>query len=182
MKSVVFDLENNQPSGKIIEIGAIAVDLLEPDFEKSILGKFSCHVNPNEPITEYITQLTGISQEDVENGLQLEDAYNQFVKFYKDNLCDFSIIQWGVGDTTELKQQITSINPNIEWPFGRRFIDVKTVFQSWQLSQGMVKLHKGLKKSCSSLGVQFEGPAHRAFQDAKNTWKLYHNLLGRMKK
>ena len=63
---VSLDLELNQAGNpKIIQIGTCIAELET----KKIIEKRSFLVNPNEAITEFITKLTGISDEDVKEEL-----------------------------------------------------------------------------------------------------------------
>ena len=47
MRFISVDIESNQPSGKIIQIGAVAFDT---DAKQPIQGEFNCWLNPGEPI------------------------------------------------------------------------------------------------------------------------------------
>jgi len=62
-----LDLEMAQPSKKIIQIGAVVGNIVTGE----ILEKLSIIVNPKEQLTEFIINLTGITQEDVNNGVTL---------------------------------------------------------------------------------------------------------------
>ena len=76
---VVFDLETtglNFTDSEIIEIGAIKVK------KGGIISeKFSTFVRPTKPVPAEITALTGITNEDVSTGVELEEALADFYKF-----------------------------------------------------------------------------------------------------
>ena len=75
---VVFDIETTglaQTHDTIIEIGAV---LLHKGHEPKI---FHTHVNPGIPIPHEITDLTGISDNDVEGAPSPEDAIKAFLTF-----------------------------------------------------------------------------------------------------
>jgi DNA polymerase III epsilon subunit-like protein len=55
---IALDLEMNQPSGKVIEVG-VAIG----NVNDGVLEMRNWYVDPQEPIEEYITQLTGIDDE-----------------------------------------------------------------------------------------------------------------------
>ena len=79
---VVFDLETtglNFVDSEIIEIGAIKIKK-----GGHISEKFSCFVKPKNLIPSEITEITGISNEDVKNGVDLADAIADFYKFTRE--------------------------------------------------------------------------------------------------
>ena len=75
-----LDLEMNQPSKKIIQIGACVGNISTGQ----IFEKLSVFVNPQERISSYITNLTKITQEDVDCGFTLEEAYRKLQKIMKE--------------------------------------------------------------------------------------------------
>ena len=77
MRCIAVDLEMNQPSRKIIQIGAIC---FEPDTGK-IVAKFHMFVNPGEPISPEIIELTHITDEMVNFAPNIQAAAQAFSKF-----------------------------------------------------------------------------------------------------
>ena len=118
-----LDLEMNQPSGKIIQIGAVVGDIITGD----IVDRIRIYVNPNEPLLEYIVNLCGISQADVDSGDDLVSAYNKLKSFHQKHDCFMNPITWGGGDSDYLLNQLKEEDKDIKWCFGRRWIDVKTI-------------------------------------------------------
>lgn len=171
-KFMSIDLELNQPSGKIIQIGACIGDITTGE----ISHDFSVIVNPLEPINPFITELTGIKQEQVDNeGILMEEAYIKLVDFFNEHKPFINAITWGGGDVQEVKDQVGHVESH-PWPFGRRWIDTKTLFVSWRFSQGE-PIQGGLAKSMTKVGLKFEGRKHDALDDAKNTFKMYCRML-----
>lgn len=169
-----LDLEMNQPSGKIIQIGAVVGDVSSG----KIIDKFMTYVNPDEPITEYITNLTGIKQIHIENAPNLNVAYELLKSFHMTNKSFVNPITWGGGDSVEIKQQLTEdeIALGSGWCFGRRWIDAKTIYQSYRIAtKGQVQ--GGLGKALTRMGLKFEGRKHDALDDAANTFHIYCKLL-----
>ena len=172
-----LDLELNQPSKKIIQIGACIGNISTGQ----ILEKFSVFVNPGEKISPFITDLTKITQEDANNGLTLEEAYRKLQKMH-DNYGSFvNPITWGGGDSQELLEQLKQENPHFEgWCFGRRWIDTKTLFVSWRFANRQ-PIQGGLARSMTKVGLNFQGQKHNALDDAVNTFRMYCVMLNKLK-
>lgn len=175
-----FDLECNQPSKKIIQIGAVVGDLDTGD----IIDKMCITINPMEQLgmceggdehERSITDLTGITQAQVDAGVTLEYAYIKLNSFHSRSF--INPIVWGGGDARALREQLSpEIFKDFPWCFGRREIDVKTLFIAYQLANGKSK-QAGLSKAMSKVGLSFRGHAHRADWDAENTWKMFVRML-----
>ena len=70
-----LDLEMNQPSNSIIQIGACIGSLATG----TIVDQISIPINAQESLSPYITQLTGLTQEQVDNGLTLQQGYTKLM-------------------------------------------------------------------------------------------------------
>lgn len=174
---IALDLEMNQPSGKIIQIGACVGNVVTGE----ILRQQSWYINPEEPISEYITTLTGITDMDIEKeGYTLKEAYDQLSLMALHYGAHRSLITWGCGDQETLREQLNIIKENKEWRFGRRYWDVKTLFQALMLSRNQ-KIQSGLAKALIRMGMRFEGKKHDAGDDAYNTFLLFRRLLKEFK-
>lgn len=68
---VALDLEYNQPSGTIIQVG-VAIGSASQNDQEYIVRRWNLQVN--ESISEFITQLTGITDEDCKAGVSLEQC------------------------------------------------------------------------------------------------------------
>src|ERR1044072_6496538 len=129
MNVLVIDCEYNQPSGKTIQIGAAVFKATKGELVESI----SLYVNPGEPITPFITELTGITDDDVKNGLSIAEAYQTVKDLHAKHKCFMNPIVWGSGarnDSLHIFQESGSQEPNF---MGFRVIDAKTIFQSIQI-------------------------------------------------
>lgn len=176
-----LDLEMAQPSKKIIQIGACAGNIVTGE----ILEKLSIFVNPNEQLNQFITDLTGIKQSDVDSGTTLQNAYEILKRFHLRHNSFINPIVWGGGDNLELFEQLKLENTNLtfeslEWCFGRRWIDVKTLFISWRLANGQ-PIQGGLAKSMLKVELRFQGRKHNATDDSINTFHMYCKMLNLMK-
>ena len=79
---IVFDLETTgtyPDKDKMIEIGAVRVKGLE------VVDRFDTFVNPHEPLTEFITNLTRITDNMLTDAPDEEDALKAFLEFCGDD-------------------------------------------------------------------------------------------------
>ncbi len=179
MNLMALDLEMNQPSGKIIQIGCVAFNT----DTGAILERLRIYVNPREQLNQEIIDLTGVTQEQVDQAPLLLDVYPQVVEFYKKHKCDLNAVTWGGGDSQEMKvqlyEQYEEFKDSVEkpqWAFGFRWIDTKTLFQCFCLQQNH-RVRSGLAKAMTRVGLAFEGRKHDACDDALNTARLFIHLV-----
>jgi len=171
MKLTCLDLEMNQPSGKIIQIGAVIGDTSSG----VISHRLRIYVNPNETLNPEIIKLCDISQEQVDSGCTLEEAYLQLKEFHKNS--DFiNPVTWGGSDSEELRAQL---DPAVcdDWCFGRRWIDAKTVAVTRMILRDDKIYSGGLSTTMKRYGLKFQGHAHDAQTDAENTFRMYNHML-----
>ena len=169
-----LDLEMNQPSESIIQIGCVVGNLASGE----ILEEYSQHIKIDETIAPFIIKLTGITQENVNNGITLEEAYTQLQALHTKYECFRNAICWGGGDSSELRKQL-KLDDDI-FLFGRRWIDVKTVYISYRWASNLSH-QAGLAKALLKIGMTFEGKKHNACDDARNTFYIYRELLEHFK-
>jgi inhibitor of KinA sporulation pathway (predicted exonuclease) len=177
-KYLALDLElNNAPDGStpspsIIQVG-VAIGSARQLPSDWIVKKW--FVKVNEPIYTFITELTGITTEDVQNGLQHYDIANELNKLIKDNNTFVNPVTWGGGDSTELKADFERWGVEFR-NFGRRWIDVKTWYVLHMITKGK-KPAGGLSSAMGEYKMHFEGTPHRADVDAYNTLRLFFQIL-----
>lgn len=165
-----LDMEYNQPSRSIIQIGLVVGNLQSGE----ILESYCEHVYTKEIISDFIIGLTGIKQEDVDQGRHLGDIYSNIVMLHTKYECFRNPLTWGGGDAEDLRHALGLDDER--YVFGRRWIDAKTLFISRCLARDE-KTQSGLAKSLTRLGMQFEGRKHNARDDAINTFRIYRALL-----
>lgn len=171
-----LDLEMNQPSGKIIQIGLCFGDIQTGEIKYSRRH----YIKSGEEITEYIENLTGVTNEMIDDmGIPLEIAYKDIIDEYAKHRPFMNPLTWGGGDSVELREQL-GIGKDQYFVFGRRWIDVKTVYQAYRHSRGESP-RSGLAKSMIRLGLKFDGRKHDALDDAINTFRVYCELLRRFR-
>jgi inhibitor of KinA sporulation pathway (predicted exonuclease) len=170
-----LDLEMDQPSGKIIQVGAVVGNLATGE----IMRRLDLLVKIDEPLNPFIVKLTGITDQMLqERGVTLPEAYAQLAQAVRELDTDRNPITWGGGDSEELREQLGIAQE--DYVFGRRWRDTKTLYQAWAYANGL-RAASGLSKSMHRLGLQFVGKKHYAPNDAENTFKAYRELVGKFK-
>lgn len=180
MKFLALDLEFTQPSEKIFHIGACVFDIHTGE----IFETFSQLVKIDESLSDYIVKLCGFTDADLyAGGKSLSEAYENLLKvFRKYPEAYANMVTWGGGDSAALKKQLTVeydkiiVGKTFDWPFGHRWLDIKTLFQLLQFAKG-AKPQGGLAKAMRIYGLTFQGRAHQAHVDAENTARLAHRLF-----
>lgn len=179
MNLLVLDLELNNKdlpniAPKIIQIGAVILNLETGN----VPAQLSVYINPHEELAPFIINLTGITQNDVDHGLELEGAYEELKKFHKDYNCHFTPVVWGAGDCEALRSELGLDNKS--FIFGRRYFDAKTLYQTYQIMNNKNPA-SGLAKALIKLGLKFEGRKHNAVDDAYNTAIIFYKLAKKLK-
>ncbi|MHB0929147.1 MAG: exonuclease domain-containing protein [Candidatus Nanopelagicales bacterium] len=172
---VALDLEMNQPSGKIIQIGACVGDITTGE----VLSVFSAFVHPYEAINPRITTLTGITNKDMATATPLAGSVAQLESWLLPYEATRALnpLTWGGGDSIILREQLNTDDDR--WVFGRRWLDVKTLFVAWRLSQQKTG-EGGLARSMTKLRLAFEGRKHNAQDDAVNTFRMFMALKAKL--
>lgn len=169
---IVFDLEANQPSGKIIEIGAVKFTR-----EGEIKDQFQVFVNPLEKMDPYVRKLCGITDADVQGGVDLATAVSQFYAWATAESKNVLLCAWGNYDIAELRQQCKE--ERIEFPFRGKGIDAKSV-AVWVTAMMKKPISSdGLTTMMNGWGVLFDnalGNRHRGLGDAYNTARLLQRI------
>ena len=178
---MALDLELNNapdhstPNPKIIQVG-VAFGTWEQYKDNAIVTK-KWYIDPQEPIYPFITNLTGITDEDVANGLQHSVIGQELGAMIEQHRPFVNPVTWGGGDSVELLAEFKQ--RGIAFPhFGRRWIDVKTWYVMHMLSVGKTPAG-GLKSAMAQFKIPFKGQAHRADVDAHNTLRFFFALLER---
>jgi DNA polymerase III epsilon subunit-like protein len=175
---VALDLELNQPSGAIIQVGICLGSADMPDREYQT---HSWLLDPSEPIAPSIVALTGIDDEAIARGAVPVAQVAQELTSILDSWEGVFInpVTWGGGDMPELKALFA--RAQVPFPkFGRRWLDVKT----WHTLAALAVDKNpagGLSSVMARYGLQFKGLAHRADVDAFNTLRLFFRMLERQR-
>lgn len=179
MKYIVYDLEatcwENEEKEKsemeIIEIGAVK---LSKDYE--ILEKFKVVIKPekNPILSDFCKSLTGISQEEVDNGITLREAIERFKEFIGED--EFRLGSWGAFDKFIIIRECSE--KDIEHSFINHHFNLKYAF-----ARKVYKKPMGLEKALKFSKLRFEGNLHRALDDSINTANIVrvHRLFDQKK-
>ena len=173
MRCIAVDLELNQPSRKIIEIGAVC---FQPD-TGAVVDTFARFVCPNEDLNPDITTLTGIQKEDIAFAPHIRTAAGHFSNFKQHHQANAIAITWGGAGSNSNDVSLVYKQSELENPFVSRILDVKCVFQMLaNTSTADMRQKCGLKKACDILKIGWDlqyGEPHRALADAYNTYRVY---------
>ena len=174
MKILSLDLEMNKEGDQttdICQIGAVVGDLHTGE----IFEELSIYIKTSKPLDPYIIKLTRIKQSDIDTkGVSLQEGYELLKSLASRHSVYYNFLTWGGGDTEYLRQALGL--DYSQWAFGRRWLDVKTVFQLYRISRNE-KPQCGLAKAMTKVGLHFIGTTHNAKDDAKNTFILCHHLF-----
>ncbi len=159
----VFDVETtgiDTTTSTIIELAAVKV------VNGVITETFSTFVNPHEHISERITQLTSITDEDVANAPEIEDVLADFYKFSENTTLVGHHVGFDIGfiNACGKEKKIYFSNPSEDTEqLARKYVKGLTNYK--------------LKTVLKHFGVINEH-AHRAIHDTIATAKVFIKLAG----
>lgn len=171
-----LDLEFNQPSGRIIQVGVTLGSRSQPE-EAWVVKQWL--LDPLEPISEFISKLTGITDSDISaRAVPWEQMAQELSALLDEHKPFVNPVTWGGGDSQALLDGLRE--RNIDFPhFGRRWLDVKTMHSFLVFASGHSKPSGGLSSVMARYKLHFVGTPHRADADALNTLRLFFHLLER---
>ena len=173
-KLIVIDIEatcwkSNIPEGQkneIIEVGICLIDLEN----HQISDNRSLMVKPqNSEISEFCTELTTLTQEDVDKGMTLKEACEIIEKDYLSKSRVWA--SYGAYDLKQFTKEC--LDKNISYPFNVNHINVKTLFAL----KNKLSKEVGMSEALKILNIELEGTHHRGVDDAKNIAKIMIELL-----
>lgn len=174
-KYVIVDLEMcNIPteksadiSNEIIQIGAVLLNKKNKAWDT-----FMTYVKPElGKLDSFITNLTGITNEDIADAPKLSEALNSFVKWLPK---DARLVSWSKSDEKQLRKETESKNINI--------CGIEELFDEWVDCQKTFDkiMHSsknyGLVDALNVSSVEYDENIHDALVDAKNTALLFEKM------
>ncbi|QDU48490.1 3'-5' exonuclease [Gimesia panareensis] len=157
---------------EIIEIGAVIVarNSLKP------LAEFQTFIQPvrHPQLTPFCTELTSITQHDVETAPRFPEALDALLKWSESyDACLFC--SWGDYDKSQFQQDCRY--HGLAYPFGEAHLNLKKQFSKAQGSRKRFGMARALKLA----GLSLEGTHHRGIDDARNMARLMPWILGEQK-
>lgn len=168
---IMYDLETtgfSDSRDRIIEIGAIAVK------DGKIVDRFSELCNPGKFISQKISELTGITNEMLENVMSSTEAVNSFLDWIEIQEGEKLAIGHNIAsfDNRMLKAACKRIKR--EFPFDYT-LDTLTFSKNLKLKErGLVQGYKQGQLG-ELYGIQYE--AHRAVNDVEALSQIFTHLL-----
>ena len=149
---------------EIIEVGLTVVDT----HERVRVGKHRIVVRPQRSaVSEFCTELTGLTQDEVDGGISFADACMQL---RKEHFADSRVwASWGDYDRKQFRRQCDG--GDVLYPFGAAHVNVKEQFalaRDWPKGVGM---HRALEVA----QLPLEGRHHCGADDA---WNIAALVLG----
>lgn len=167
-KYVVIDLETtgNSPADKdkIIEVGIVVIE------NNLIVEEYSTLLNPNQPISPFIENLTGIKNKDVLNAPFFHEKASEIISYFHDSYLIAHNVPFDLGFLN------TELSKNGFSELSTKYID--TV----ELSRILYPQAPGFKLNqlAEYLQINHKAP-HRALSDAYVTAKLFLKLKNKLK-
>lgn len=181
---VIFDLEatcyddNRKDEVKpldfvneIIEIGAVKLDHIGKEIDR-----FSKFAKPKTfpKLSKFCTELTTITQEDVDNAENLDIVLEDFL-----NWCDGStLVSWGFYDKTQMLKDM--VRNDLDLP---HYLDIMEDHHSLKHLHGqwnnLRRSGIGMGGALKMEGIKLEGTHHRGIDDALNIAKIFRKYINK---
>lgn len=141
--------------GEVIQIGAVKLDK-----NMNICGSYQIIVKPKyyKKLHRHVSELTGITQEQIDLGTYLPEAAERFHKFCGK---DFVFLTWGPDDIPMLKENFNANGMDHSWL--DRTYDLQKIFNSQ--TDGLNK-QRSLEYAMEYYQLPMNLPAHDALNDA----------------
>ncbi len=157
---------------EVIQIGAV---MLDEDFR--LISVFNKFVKPKySHITEFINNLTGISEDDLKDAVDFETAFSSYVEWIEEKTGNEKFITycWSVKDHTQIHEELMvkakerdDLLKNLE-----TFVDLQRTFGEVLGTHSSI----GLGTAVHYCHESFEGKEHSALADAFNTAVILNKL------
>lgn len=173
-KIIVVDIEatcwqGNPPPGEqneIIEIGLCLFDTKtrESSGKRSILVKPQC-----SKVSEFCTQLTTLTQEQVDSGVPFDIACAILETDYEAKAYLWG--SWGNYDRKIFERQCQSFG--VCYPFSKHHVNIKKLFARYINHKKSV----GMTRALEMIQLKLDGTHHRGHDDAWNISRILAHLL-----
>uniref|UniRef100_A0A3B1IKK6 ERI1 exoribonuclease 2 n=1 Tax=Astyanax mexicanus TaxID=7994 RepID=A0A3B1IKK6_ASTMX len=180
--------EKNNYGQEIIEFPAVLLNTSNGEIE----SEFHSYVQPQEhPIlSEFCTELTGITQKQVEAGLPLRICLSRFTRWLQTLQQEKGVVYVTDSKNTPSSGQLCTFITWSDWDLGvcllyeckRKQIVKPEALSSWIDLRATYRTFysrkpKGLNGALQDLGIQFSGREHSGLDDARNTARLAWRMV-----
>ena len=176
MRFTSIDIECAQPSGAIIQIGAVVFDTDNP---RRIVDEWCNYIDPGEPVNWEHKLNVGCTLEELlapgfrkafeSEALNHDGALASFWQWHKNIQAGKKFIQYGRGDVA----QIVKESQGLGYPSHLKVLDLKQVYKFLWQPAGRLEKQSGLGAACQNMCVNPPNPAHDALNDARATGWLF---------
>ncbi|XP_041641617.1 ERI1 exoribonuclease 2 [Cheilinus undulatus] len=183
--------EKNNYGQEIIEFPAVLLNTSTGEVE----SEFHTYVQPQEhPIlSDFCTELTGITQMQVEAGVPLQICLSRFSRWLQNLQAEKGVVfpkKQQKSSATSPSQKLCAFVTWSDWDLGvclqyeskRKQLYKPDVLNSWIDLRSTYRLFydrkpKGLNGALQDLGIQFSGREHSGLDDARNTAHLAARMM-----
>jgi inhibitor of KinA sporulation pathway (predicted exonuclease) len=154
---------------EIIEVGVCTLDLktLEPEDVDGIIV-----IPVTSTVSDFCTELTTLTQADVDRGIPLMDACQILRKKYDSKNRVWA--SYGQYDKNMFEKEC--LNKHINYPFGGLHINIKGVVET------IYGESLGMARALDKMKIELEGRHHRGISDAWNIGRMYAAILCKMRR
>ncbi|KAI3353419.1 hypothetical protein L3Q82_019947, partial [Scortum barcoo] len=183
--------EKNNYSQEIIEFPAVLLNTSTGEVE----SEFHTYVQPQEHpvLSNFCTELTGITQMQVEAGIPLQICLSRFSRWLQNLQLEKGVVfpnKQQSSSTSSPSQKLCTFLTWSDWDLGvclqyeckRKQLHKPDVLNSWIDLRSTYRLFydrkpKGLNGALQDLGIQFSGREHSGLDDSRNTAQLAARMM-----
>ncbi|XP_074485837.1 ERI1 exoribonuclease 2 [Sebastes fasciatus] len=183
--------EKNHYSQEIIEFPAVLLNTSTGEIE----SEFHTYVQPQEHpvLSEFCTELTGITQMQVEAGIPLRICLSRFSRWLQNLQLEMGVVfpnRQQRSSAPSPSQKLCTFLTWSDWDLGvcllyeckRKQLHKPDVLNSWIDLRSTYRLFydrkpKGLNGALQDLGIQFSGREHSGLDDSRNTAHLAARMM-----
>ncbi|XP_051242555.1 ERI1 exoribonuclease 2 [Dicentrarchus labrax] len=183
--------EKNNYTQEVIEFPAVLLNTSTGEVE----SEFHTYVQPQEHpvLSEFCTELTGITQMRVEAGIPLQICLSRFNRWLQNLQLNMGVVfpsGQQISSAPSPTQKLCTFLTWSDWDLGvclqyeckRKQLHKPDVLNSWIDLRSTYRLFydrkpKGLNGALQDLGIQFSGREHSGLDDARNTAQLAARMM-----
>ncbi|TMS23784.1 ERI1 exoribonuclease 2 [Larimichthys crocea] len=183
--------EKNNYTQEIIEFPAVLLNTSTGEVE----SEFHTYVQPQEHpvLSEFCTELTGITQVQVEAGIPLQICLSRFSRWLQNLQLNMGVVfpnRQQTSNASSASQKLCTFLTWSDWDLGvclqyeckRKQLHKPDVLNSWIDLRCTYRLFydrkpKGLNGALQDLGIQFSGREHSGLDDSRNTAQLAARMM-----